>query len=55
MSAGVDHAVQRRQIVAGLDGVLSGAQDDGGGIGVKRLKPEPFDLLDLLGESDHAA
>ena len=48
MSAGVDHAVERRQIVTGFNGMLSGTQDDCGGIGVKRLKPKPFDLLDLL-------
>jgi hypothetical protein len=48
MSAGVDHAVERRQIVTGFNGMLSSTQDDCGGIGVKRLKPKPFDLLDLL-------
>jgi hypothetical protein len=48
MSAGVDHAIERWQIVTGFNGMLSGAQDDCSGIGVKRLKPKPFDLLDLF-------
>ena len=44
-----DHAIQRGQIVAVLDGVLRGAQYDRSGIGVERLKPKPFDLAYLLG------
>ena len=48
MPAGVNHAVERRQIVTGFDGMLGRAQNDGGGVGVKRLKPKPFDLFDLL-------
>ena len=45
----LDHTIQRGQIVAVLNGVLRGAQDDRSGVGVECLQPQSLDLIDLLG------